>query len=1466
MVAVNGVQPRTTSQPPPPPQPLIAPTGIAKLDAVADVVNNVAAPFQSAPPPEQGTLGAISHGVNAVMGVVGAPFEMLDVGFAMATASIAALMPGLPAATLTAPHLGLPHGHSHPPSLIPPAPPVPLPSIGTLAAAGCVSVLIGGIPAGRAGDLGPAPTCGSLAPMFEVYTGSSNTFIGGSRAARMTDITRHCNPASVVGSFGKAMGAVGVVAGALGAGAQAAGGNAAAAAMQAAQAAADAIALAMSLFMGKDPGLPPSMGALMLGNPTVLIGGFPMPDVLDVLGGLAGAAKKAGGAIKKLGSKPAKKPAATKPQKCNDPSEPIAIVTGEVYNTFSDVIIDPSEGWVWRRHYRSSWSEQAGPMGRGFRHSFEKSLVFHRRRAVFTDFDGVEIEFLRKTDAAPYQGIAFGYRLEQLGERDFRLTTPHGASYRFSRTTEASRGRLVEVRGVTHAPIGLQYDAKGRLDVLWMQTRSNRRQIKLQYGAQGCVVSVDAGAGVSLARYAYDEQQCLREHQNPRGARASYTYDAHHRMIRAEDAKRYGFNWTYDHKGRCVASRGDDDLLGVRVAYEVGKTIVTQADGGVWEYIHNDDGLLTAILDPCGGVKRYKTNDAGMIAEQVEPTGEVYAWLYDATGHNDARVDRWGNLVGPENDDPFPGNGRELVVPTSVRQAICGREEPPPSPRSDLDRVSVPEPLRAEMLAVLHLASRPRGAARREYDSAGSCTGYWDEEGRVTRCRFSPMGEPVEIVDPDGRTTKQVFSSWNLIVATSDPLGITTRYGYDHRRLITSITDGRGHTVKYERDLAGRVLRVLNGDALEERYERDAAGRVVTTFDSRDETLVRYEYGPHGLCSTRTQATGEVHQYDYDAWGNIKEASSADFEVHLTFDEQRRVLGDTRDGKGIVHELRGKTRRRIDVLGTLSLEVEYEPGGVTIVMPGGGHHVYRRYPGGCVERQHAGGLRELSHFDTTGACTGRYVWADRQDSQALWYARYHYSRAGELRKIEDRFRGETTLEYDAAHRLLGWKRANGKQVAFRYDAAGNLVSTATHAWLSMNARNQLVSAPGESFEYNHRDHLCEHRNGTHVTRYVYNGADQLVRVVWSDGRPDWTAAYDGLGRRVYKAQGEARTEFYWDGDRLAAEVGPKGHVRVYVYPTADALLPFLFVDYEREGAPATSGRVYVPIYDQVGLPSHVYDTDGRVVWLANDVDPYGSLTADPRSQIRFDLRFPGHYYDEETRLHYNRFRYYAPAWGRYLQSDPMGQAGGLNVYAYPSNPVCRFDAFGLHDDDGTTPPKSTTGSGSSDKSPPDAELRDATKAKADALRPLPSKERPNIVAGMKTPDGQVTTAGSYKGPRDEFDGLDGAPKTKDAYDKAAAEVQKPADWDESVHGPWPQSHQSGKCGEAQNIANHEREHGTLPPEGTVHDAAQVRGQNSTSGHGDPKPACPYCSHVQDQLGHSSQSGQSPYATNTGDGS
>jgi uncharacterized Zn-binding protein involved in type VI secretion len=285
----SGLHDAVSPPPPPPGSPPAAPVPDAQ-----QTVNN---------------LHRVQTVISSAVGVVGLLKNAIDVGFAELTAPIAALFPAIPAATLAMPYLGVPHTHTHPPSLIPPAPPVPLPSIGVITFGPTLRVLINSMPAARAGDLGLAPTCGGLAPFFEITTGSSNVFIGGARAARVLDICKVCTPApgeaapaaKFFSEFMKVAGfattATGMAADIADEAVQDDGAMAAAkglaAAMAALQMANDAIRMAMSEMMGKDPGMP-CMGAVMMGHPNVMIGGFPMiniPNPVDILLGKLGRLK-----------------------------------------------------------------------------------------------------------------------------------------------------------------------------------------------------------------------------------------------------------------------------------------------------------------------------------------------------------------------------------------------------------------------------------------------------------------------------------------------------------------------------------------------------------------------------------------------------------------------------------------------------------------------------------------------------------------------------------------------------------------------------------------------------------------------------------------------------------------------------------------------------------------------------------------------------------------------------------------------------------------------------------------------------------------------------------------------------------------------------------------------------------------------------------------------------------------------
>lgn len=66
-----------------------------------------------------------------------------------------------------------------------------------------------------------------------------------------------------------------------------------------------------------------------------------------------------------------------------------------------------------------------------------------------------------------------------------------------------------------------------------------------------------------------------------------------------------------------------------------------------------------------------------------------------------------------------------------------------------------------------------------------------------------------------------------------------------------------------------------------------------------------------------------------------------------------------------------------------------------------------------------------------------------------------------------------------------------------------------------------------------------------------------------------------------------------------------------------------------------------------------------------------------RGEVASKEPVQGQQQDPETGLHYNRHRYYDPQVGRYISTDPVKLAGGINSYRYAPNPIAWVDPLGL---------------------------------------------------------------------------------------------------------------------------------------------------------------------------------------------
>ncbi|MBN6066698.1 RHS repeat-associated core domain-containing protein, partial [Aggregatibacter actinomycetemcomitans] len=114
------------------------------------------------------------------------------------------------------------------------------------------------------------------------------------------------------------------------------------------------------------------------------------------------------------------------------------------------------------------------------------------------------------------------------------------------------------------------------------------------------------------------------------------------------------------------------------------------------------------------------------------------------------------------------------------------------------------------------------------------------------------------------------------------------------------------------------------------------------------------------------------------------------------------------------------------------------------------------------------------------------------------------------------------------------------------------------------------------------------------------------------------------------------------------------------------------------------GQLHYTVADQVGTITELLTEDGYIdyrqklnLWGEAEIDGHRHYAANDTNPLKCNHRFVGQYYDDESELYYNRFRYYSPETGQYISHDPIGLLGGFNPYGYVGIPTLFIDPLGL---------------------------------------------------------------------------------------------------------------------------------------------------------------------------------------------
>ena len=964
---------------------------------------------------------------------------------------------------------------------------------------------------------------------------------------------------------------------------------------------------------------------------------------------------------------------------CGRAGEPVDVISGANVDDFLDYELPTSLlPFQWKRYYNSEFANVVGPLGRGFRHEYQRSLRKTANSFEYINQEGSVVEFPPfepNTTETSNDGLV----LKRLEQSWFEIRTASGPRMLFQFQPGETETPLRSLREFDQFQ-DFGFDRSGRCTGL-SDALGNR--ITFEYSPAGHIARVklsktnDQGTLPEqiIASYRYSPNGELLEWTDALGHKAQYEFDAQHRMTKKTDRRGYSYRYEYDSVGRCVHTWGEDGLYDVKLAYfpELGMTETTWADGARSQYFYDKDGHLTEIVDPLGNTRQFKISEDGYVVQDIDPLGNVTELLYDQHGAHYERVDCHGYSSPPAHIQPLQEDPLQIRVP---REPLEWEHGDLISAKSIHD-VRPDDPVLKNFPVLLPVASQI--AAQHVATPSETC----DVLGRVTRrdygdgshetWKYDPNGNVLVHRDRAGGEWESSYKSWNLLDTDTDPIGAQYKVDYNLREEVTSFVDAGGTKTDYVYDAKDRLVEVRRLGRTRERILYDAADNIVERQDGSGQTLAKYTIGAGNFDKVFELATGEKYYLDHDDRGRIVAAATDKYRIDREYNAFDRFLGERRLGKGVKHAYDSRSLTQTTFFNKFAVQYRRVGNQTVITDPTGREHFLRASFDGLIDREFSNGSREMSQYDSQGRCVRKVVLGPQ--SKQTWIREFLYNGTGNLTATKDNINGDVGYEYDLAGRLVSSRLSDGSAQVFEHDLARNLIAQPGLFGVSLGVGNQLTTANGDTFAYNARDHISERTGPNGTTRYTYNARDQLTQV--ASDKLNWTAEYDPLGRRIKKSWDGNEVEFYWDENRLAAEVHNKSRTRFYVYDAPEARVPFMFMEYDSPKADPKSGRSYFVFADQRGCPIRVEDAAGKVVWQAV-VDAYGTAHVAEDASIEMPLRFPGHYFDAETGLHDNRFRSYSPELGRYLQSDPLGLAGGANLYAYPSNPLTDVDLLGLH--------------------------------------------------------------------------------------------------------------------------------------------------------------------------------------------
>lgn len=568
------------------------------------------------------------------------------------------------------------------------------------------------------------------------------------------------------------------------------------------------------------------------------------------------------------------------------------------------------------------------------------------------------------------------------------------------------------------------------------------------------------------------------------------------------------------------------------------------------------------------------------------------------------------------------------------------------------------------------------------YDALGRGRTKRDATGLLLAYEYNDLNHITRITYPDGKFISYAYSSCcpRIVDSITDRNGRTTFFSYDDAKRLIESQSPSGQRMRYEYDANGNCTKLIDANSQTTRFEYDIDNRLIKKIFA-DGHFITYQYNAAGKLSKTIGGRGISTEYHYDANNRLIGVFYSDNtpSVTMQYDDFGRLTRMT-DGIGITNYSYDANSRPITADGPWpndSLTYAYdELDRLTGVTPQTGQALAYNYD-------------MLSRLTQIQAGASAFA--------------YEYSTANSpvVKKLTRPGGGNTNYQHDTLNRLIAIENRTSANMpinsnTFAYNDV-DLIGTETQntndqidgfqqgmTTYDYNKVNQLMNSenPNQTFEHDHDGNMIKgYTPQGYIFRAAYDAVNRLVILTYTDDN-------EVVHKKefVYAADSFIRILREYENDQKVQEI------RVL----RNGLLPLQDRDQNnniiREYAWGQSagggiggllamrqnGQEYHYLHDGKGNVSAVVDSAQAVV-ASYRYDTFGRPMA-RSGPLEQPFQFSTKRYLADTGLNYYGYRFYSPTIGRWINRDPLEEAGGINLYGFvQNNPVNSIDEFGLQD-------------------------------------------------------------------------------------------------------------------------------------------------------------------------------------------